>query len=57
MMGYCTLGHTFYQLFYHSTCYAATGNLRDASNELLNTHKIPIDSQCNDGRPEDFEKL
>ena len=25
--------------------------LRDTSNELLNTHKVPLDSQCNVGNP------
>ena len=32
-----------------SSCGNGSQNLRDTSNELLNTHKIPIDSKCNDG--------
>ena len=31
--------------------------LRDTGNELLNTHKISINSQCNDGYPGNLENV
>ena len=59
----CTLSPTFLPFCFSlvlkllSRCRSQILHETSRPNELLNTHKIPIDSQCNDGYPGSWEKL